>query len=143
MIFGLKNFTMDPAYKKHYENWLKKDEAESNAIKRRFSSRLQAKELEVVAPVVETKNETPSDIVFENDELKLVVEKGSHKRQKNFRLQDHLYYFKIQQKGESTKMPLLIDIMDFLHAAFVHILDSIKSYYEAGKYFTIILLTNY
>ena len=40
-------------------------------------------------------------------------------------------YFKIKQK-KASKMPLIIDILDFLHAAFVHVLDSIKTLYKAG-----------
>ena len=41
-----------------------------------------------------------TDIVYENDKLKLIVEKGTFQRQKRFRLQDHLFYMKVQIKNE-------------------------------------------
>jgi len=72
----------------------------------------------------------PSDISFENKDFSLVVQKGFHKRQKNFRLQDHMFYFKIVPKNSNEHLPLLTDIFDFLHAGFLHILDSIKQFYK-------------
>lgn len=75
----------------------------------------------------------PSDISFENKDFSLVVEKGFHKRQKNFRLQDHMFYFKIVPKNSNKHLPLLTDIFDFLHAGFLHILDSIKQFYKSEE----------
>ena len=34
----------------------------------------------------------PSDLVFENENLKLYVEKAAHLQEKKFRLQDHMYH---------------------------------------------------
>ena len=65
-----------------------------------------------------------------NDSLKLIDNKGSFKRQKLFRLQDHLFHFKIVQKKANEALPLLSDIYDFLHAALLHVLESIKTFYE-------------
>lgn len=73
----------------------------------------------------------PSDIVYENDNLKLIVEKGSFKRQKSFKLQDHHFYLKIIPK-ENNGLPQISDILDFLHAGFIHILDTLKQFYEPG-----------
>jgi len=73
---------------------------------------------------------SPTEIVYETDSLKLVVEKGAFKRQKNFRLQDHLFYFKIIPKKTNEKLPLLSDLYDFLHAALLHTLESIKTFYK-------------
>jgi hypothetical protein len=73
---------------------------------------------------------SPTDIIYETDTLKLVVEKGAFKRQKNFRLQDHLFYFKIVQKKSNENLPLLTDLYDFLHAALLHTLESIKTFYK-------------
>lgn len=73
----------------------------------------------------------PTNIIFENNQYKLIVEKGFHKKQKNFRLQDHLFYLKLIPKT-STQPPLLSDILDFLHAGFIHILDEIKHFYKKG-----------
>lgn len=74
----------------------------------------------------------PTNIIFENNQFKLVLEKGYHKRQKIFRLEDHLFYLKLIPKTSSDP-PLLSDILDFLHAGFIHILDEIKHFYKAGK----------
>ena len=75
--------------------------------------------------------QSPTDIVFENNTLKMVVEKGAFKRQKNFRLQDHLFKFKIVSKKAQETLPVLTDLFDFLHAALVHVMESIKSFYKA------------
>ena len=75
---------------------------------------------------------TPSDIAFENDNMKLIVQKSYFKRQKNFKLQDELFLFRVRQKDTSAKLPLMLDILDFLHAALLHVLDSIKTFYEKG-----------
>lgn len=75
------------------------------------------------------KLEYPSDIIYETNDLKLVVEKTSLKRQKVFKLQDHLFKIKIVPKNLSEE-PILMNILDFLHAGFIHILDEIKSFYK-------------
>lgn len=75
------------------------------------------------------KLEYPSDIIYETNDLKLVVEKTSLKRQKVFKLQDHLFKIKIVPKNLSEE-PILMNILDFLHAGFIHILDKIKSFYK-------------
>ena len=72
----------------------------------------------------------PSDIVYENNSLKLIVEKSSFKRQKVFRLQDHLFKFKIVQKKPQDQLPLLSELFDFLHAALLHVLESVKTFYR-------------
>ena len=72
----------------------------------------------------------PSDIVYENDSLKLIVEKSSFKKQKIFRLQDHLFKFKIVHKKPQEQLPLLSELFDFLHAALLHVLESVKSFYR-------------
>ena len=75
-----------------------------------------------------------SDIVYETDELKLTVEKSRFKRQKNFRLQDHLFKFKVVHKKPHSTLPLLSDLFDFLHAGLIHVLESIKSFYNANDH---------
>lgn len=105
-------------YQNHFKEWLSKNVNENRTV------RDKTPEKDVL--------QSPSNIVFENNELKLIVEKGTHRREKNFRLQDHLFYFRIQTNSQAQAMPLLVDILDFLHAAFIHVLDSIKSFYEQG-----------
>ena len=74
--------------------------------------------------------QSPTDIVFENNTLKMIVEKSAFKKQKNFRLQDHLFKFKIISKKPEESLPILTDLFEFLHAALVHIMESIKSFYK-------------
>ena len=73
----------------------------------------------------------PSEIIYENESMKMIVEKTGFKRQKIFRLQDHLFKFKIVQKKKSESLPQIDDLFDFLHAALLHILESIKTFYNA------------
>ena len=72
----------------------------------------------------------PSDIIYENSSLKLIVEKSSFKRQKVFRLQDHLFKFKLVHKKPQEELPLLSELFDFLHAALLHVLESVKTFYK-------------
>ena len=74
----------------------------------------------------------PTKIAFENDSLKLIVVKSQFKRQVNFKLDDHLYHLLIEPK---KKAPIrLMDILDFLHAAIIHILDEIKHSYKPEEH---------
>ena len=73
--------------------------------------------------------DAPEKIVYENESLKLYVTKGFFKRQRNFKLTDQLYHLKIVLKEKSKKFPKLVDILDFLHAGLIHILDEIKHFY--------------
>lgn len=84
--------------------------------------------------------QTPEEVVFENSALKLFVTKSSFKRQKNFRLSDHLYKLRVSLKDKSGHFPKLIDSLDFLHAGLIHILDEIKHFYEKNDH-NIVYLT--
>lgn len=81
-------------------------------------------------PTISAVPKQPSDIVYETNIFKLIVEKGNFKKQKNFRLQDHLFYFKIVPKQPDDQLPLLSDLYDFLHAALLYVLESIKTFYN-------------
>jgi len=70
----------------------------------------------------------PSDLVFENENLKLFVEKAAHLQEKKFRLQDHMYHLLITPKKKT--MPLLSDILSFLQMGFLFILNNIKQFYK-------------
>ena len=50
----------------------------------------------------------------------------------NFKLDDHLYYLLIEAKKNSPIK--LLDILDFLHAAIIHILDEIKNAYKSEEH---------
>lgn len=109
-----------------YRRWLRSDEKINKTVKNKTVQETQNTD-SVQTPTI-YKNQT--DIVFENDSLILKIEKGFHKRQKNFRLQDHMFYFKIESKSPNDAFPLLGDILDFLHAGFLHLLDNIKTFYN-------------
>ena len=84
---------------------------------------------EIVQPQVSLNH--PSEIVYENESMKMIVEKAGFKRQKVFCLQDHLFNFKIVQKKQGESLPQIENLFDFLHAALLHILESIKTFYNA------------
>ena len=109
---------MEAFYKNCYEKYIEKKTQQGGAP------------TDNTVPSTSAVPKQPSDIVYETDALKLVVEKGSFKRQKNFRLQDHLFYFKIVSKKPNESLPLLTDLYDFLHAALLHVLESIKTFYK-------------
>ena len=66
-----------------------------------------------------------SDLIYENDQLQLIIEKSNHIRQIKFRLQDHIFHMKIRVKS-GVQPPLLRDILNFLEIGFNHILTNIK-----------------
>jgi len=84
----------------------------------------------------QSNNVSPSNIAYEDQNFKVYVEQTQHKREKRFKIQDHLFLIKIETK-RSKKMPLLINILDVLHASLRHILDEIKSFYVKGRYLII------
>jgi hypothetical protein len=66
--------------------------------------------------------------IFENKSLKVYVVKEDHKRQKIFRIEDHLYVVRI--KVLEGKAPLLKDIEEILKKAFQFMLKNLKTYYK-------------
>ena len=70
------------------------------------------------------------DILFENNELQLLIEKAAFQRQKRFRFQDHLFHVKIKLKEPKNTVPFLKDILDFLHDGLLHLMSKIKKYYN-------------
>lgn len=71
------------------------------------------------------------DFVFENSELKTFIERGVHKKEKRFALQDHLFYIKVEPKKDS--FPLLTNILEFLESACNYLLDELKELYDLDK----------
>ena len=109
-----------------YDQWLKRFDEN----RRRFVLQRGGDEDEATPSIPEQ----PSDIVYENDSLKLIVEKSSFKRQRVFRLQDHLFKFKIVHKKPQEQLPLLSELFDFLHAALLHVLESVKTFYDKNDH---------
>ena len=74
----------------------------------------------------------PSDLEFENDSLKLLVTRAAHRQQtkSNFRLTDHMFHLSIVGKTKNKKMPLLVEILNFLYVAFNFILNQLKKFYN-------------
>lgn len=73
-------------------------------------------------------DEKLTKLSYENEDLKLVIDQVAHKQEKRFRLQDHLFTMRILPK--ENKMPLLSDILTFLHSAFLFIILKIKKFYK-------------
>ena len=82
-------------------------------------------------PINESILHQQTDIVFENDKLKLIVEKGTFQRQKRFRLQDHLFYMKVKVKNKNDPIPFLKDLFDFLQNGLLHVMQNIKNFYNS------------
>ena len=72
----------------------------------------------------------PSDLVVENDDLKLTIVSAAHRQEKKFRLSDHMWHLKLVPKLPSKKMPLLSNILNFLLIAFNFMLNHLKSFYN-------------
>ena len=130
-----------------YKKWSKTNKNENRALRNKDKNNslpnencaLRNNDKNNASPLEESQMEphiaykNPSDISYENDTFKLIIQKGFHKRQKNFRLEDHMFYFKIVTKESQEAFPLLSDILDFLHAGFLHLLDNIKQFYEPNN----------
>jgi hypothetical protein len=71
-----------------------------------------------------------TDIVYENDQLQFLVEKGTLQRQKRFNLQDHLFYMKIRLKHDNEPIPLLKNILFFLEQGLLHVMNNLKKFYD-------------
>lgn len=121
-------------YTNHFKDWLKQNLAENSSARSQLqqqSDKEQESDIEQESDKQKTIN-SASDIAFEDENMKLIVQKQSHKKEKRFRLQDHLFHFRIIPK-QNGHMPLVINILNFLHAAFIHVLESIKSFYNKGE----------
>lgn len=115
---------MEEFYKKWFEKHIEKRHQDGGSATEDPQPSTSNSTLQIVEP------KSPTDIIYETEALKLVVEKGALKRQKNFRIQDHLFYFKIVPKQANKSLPMLTDLYDFLHAALLHVLESIKTFYK-------------
>lgn len=74
--------------------------------------------------------------LYENDHLEVYVVKDYLKRQKVFKLDDHLYTIKIEVKQGHP--PLLISLLDILKESFEYMINTIKNFYNPGDLFFII-----
>ena len=118
-----------------YKQFLKKNSKENkDYLSSDPSSDLQGEgtDAELSSDSDDERVRDPTKIAFENDALKLIVVKSDFKRQVNFKLDDHLYHLLIQPKKTSSVK--LMDILDFLHAAIIHILDEIKHSYDPNEH---------
>ena len=73
---------------------------------------------------------SPNNIIFKNDVMELYVEQTNHLRQKQFKLDDHLFHLKIKLINPSAPPPYLRDILQFLERAFNYILMNIRRHYN-------------
>jgi hypothetical protein len=76
------------------------------------------------------KYKTQTDIIYENEKLIMIVQRGTFQRQKRFRLQDHLFHIKIKMKQEDEPIPFLKDLLDFIQEGLLHVMENIKKFYN-------------
>lgn len=138
--------------KSFYKEWLRKNNDENKQIIGRQTPVVSESESEISeeartepepstsqpgtseqarAELQQSTEQSPTDIVFENKSLQLIVEKASFKRQKRFRFQDHLFHVKIKLKNNNEALPFLKDILDFLEISLLHLMQNVKKFYEA------------
>ena len=96
------------------------------------STSIQNVDTNIVRPSTSIQNipATQTDIIFENDDLKMVIEKGAFQRQKRFRFQDHLFFVKILLKNNDQTVPFLRDILEFIEVGLLHLMKTIKQFYK-------------
>ena len=134
-------------YKTALREKLKESAAQSNVVKRIVNKRItsskptaQKSRVHNVEEstssssneVASDSNENPSKLSYENNNLKVTVNQTVHRQEKRFRLQDHLFELKIVPKSDT--MPLLSEILFFLHAAFTFIMDKIRKFYNPSDH---------
>jgi hypothetical protein len=137
---------MDNKILEHYQNWLREYQAESSTAEQVQDPRLEQIEEQNQENVI---NDEPSAAhsnqneeffqfpidshsaikVFDNEEIEVFVKKSFHQRQKKFRLQDNLFHVKIKTK-DSSKQPLLFDLLDVLYRVFSFILSHIQTFFD-------------
>lgn len=128
-----------------YRNWLQlqrrqqevEDEIEPQERQHEVEDEVQRDEQErqhgVEDEVQPEETTNPSNIIYETPELQLVVERGMHRRQKRFRMEDEMFYLKIVPKNY-TETPLLMNLLDFLYAGIVYILNEMKKHFKPEEH---------
>ena len=125
--------------KSFYKKWLEKNKKEneevSTATSKTSGTKTSSKEnldVNIVLPSTSVQEipASQTDIIFENKDLKMVVEKGAFQRQKRFRFQDHLFFVKIILKDNNETVPFLRDILEFIHFGLLHLMKTIKQFYK-------------
>ena len=70
-------------------------------------------------------------IIFQNDDIKFYLVRDYLKRQKIFRLEDHLYLLKAEVKKK--RAPLVTSILQLLKEALEFMISTLKQEYKPGK----------
>ncbi len=76
------------------------------------------------------------NVVFNNNDLKVVVNEVAHKKFSRFNVDDHLYSvnFKVKQ---GRKVPYLLDIEEALEKSMIKVLDRLKASYNQAEDFQV------
>ena len=127
-----------------YKEWLKKNKEDNQIAKSQLQqeednqiedSMDQTQDEAVIEPEqLQETYERPENIVYETEELQLIIEKGTHLRQIKFRLEDHMFHMKIKLKNNTKKHPMLRDILEFLEKGFNYILLHIRKFYNENEH---------
>lgn len=76
----------------------------------------------------EKKHFAEKTVIFENENIEIYVKKEMFKRQKLFRLDDHLFVLKAKVK--ETKAPLITSVLDVLKKCFLFMANNLKTFYD-------------
>ena len=75
----------------------------------------------------------PTEIVFENNEFRLIVKTAPVRRARNFKLEDRQFTFLVVPKTQRTDPPLL-DILQFLEDGFNAVLTEIRKFFQPSEH---------
>ena len=140
-----------------YKKWLEKNEKENIEVQHLIHSNLRTPTRSTtttdvpstsVGVIQKTDNlhpinfDTLPNIIFEDNNLQLIIEKGNHIKQRKFRLEDHLFYLKLKLKNPTLDAPYLRDILNFLEVGFDYIITQIRQFYQSDDH-NIAFLTLY
>jgi hypothetical protein len=70
--------------------------------------------------------------VFENEDFSVFIQKQDHKRQKVFRLEDHLFVMRIKLKNHK-KPPLLSSIRNIIEETMTVMINDLKNHYNSEE----------
>jgi len=117
-----------------YSKWILKNQQENRTIlKQLHGDGDTSPSHDSVIQDIATPIARPTDIVFSNDNFKLIVEQKSHLRQKNFKVQDAMFLIKVIPL-KSLKNPLLVDILTFLKDGFEVILKQLTKFFQPAHH---------
>ena len=75
----------------------------------------------------------PNEVIYENNEFRLVVRNSPVKRATKFKLEDHQFTLLVVPKTTRTSPPL-VEILQFLEEGFNSILQEVKQFFNPNEH---------